>query len=155
MTDEKPRSGLGIGVPWDKIIEVAQKAGKIGMFGVGILIVKSIVIIVEHFAWNRAFLDTALDELGSIGYYCVALGVLAGVKRGNDMTAVIGAESKIDRAEIANGLDGGIKVSPVSADPAVQREIVKQQNGGHVEALKKALDRATKDQQKAADRSHG
>jgi orotidine-5'-phosphate decarboxylase len=117
-----PASGFSV----EKIVEVAQKAGKWGIAGLVVLMIKSAIMVIAH-----PSLDSATDALGIVGYSLALIGVLANTKRGNDMTATIGAESKIDRAAIATALDTttASKVIPVSSDKAVDREIKKIQNG--------------------------
>jgi hypothetical protein len=120
-----------------KFVELAQKAGRWGVFGLFCFLLQGVAIFVKsapqwHNFWD--FVGSLGDLAGSFGIGLTLIGVLGGVKRGNDMTATIGAESKIDRASIATGLPNApvIEVVPQSADPAVQREITKQLNGKQV-----------------------
>jgi len=117
-----------------KFVELAQRAGRWGVFGLFCFLLQGVAIFIKSAPqWNNFwdFVGSLGDLAGTFGIGLTLIGVLGGVKRGNDMTATIGAESQIARASIATALPNAppIDVAPVSADPAVQREIVKQLNG--------------------------
>jgi len=110
----------------DKFVEFAQRGGRWGIAGLFAWVAKAAIVMVAH-----PSLDSAADVLGTLGWSLTLTGILANTKRGNDMTATIGAESKIDRAVIATAVAGpeAAAVIPKSSDPAVDREIKKQLNG--------------------------
>lgn len=117
----------GPGSQIDRLVELAQKAGKWGIAGLCCLMAQSLIA----FAIHPVTLQGVGDLLGTMGICLTLIGVLANTKRGNDMTATIGAESKIDRAVVASELaPNAVPVVARSADPAVDREIKKQINGG-------------------------
>lgn len=127
----------------DKFIDLAQRAGKWGIAGLVFFLLQALGIFVEGASqWHsvRDAIHSFGDLAGTVGLCLTLIGVLSGIKRGNDMTATIGAESKIDRASIATALPNApaIDVMPQSADPAVQREITKQLNGKH-EQMEQAI----------------
>lgn len=129
MSDGKIVSGPGSSI--DKMVELAQKAGKWGIAGMVILTLKGALVCAIHPTW-----DSATDALGTAGWSMTLIGVFANTKRGNDMTATIGAESSIARAAIATALPASVvPVVPESSDPAVNREIKKQMNGKMAEIL--------------------
>lgn len=134
MANGNGRVLSGSGSALDKLVEVAQRAGKWGIIGLCFLMGQALLGFVSDIGtWHslKDFCASLASLFGSMGIGLTLIGLLANTKRGNDMTATIGAESKIDRAKIASVLDGTLpsEILPVSADKAVNREI-KKLNGG-------------------------
>ncbi len=101
----------------DRLMGIAQHAGKWGAAGLSAFTVQSVLKFAAH-----PSIDSAADALGSLGWQLIAVGLVADAKRIKTMTANNGADAAIGRAVIASQLPG--PDLPVSAsDPAVQREL--------------------------------
>jgi hypothetical protein len=104
------------------LFDLAERAGKWGIPGVFLILMRSVIDLIRHFGWDA--LESCLETWG-VGL--IVIGVLASTKKLKDMTVTNAAEAKIDRAVIvANTTPGGAAVVPQSSEPAVNREIEKQ-----------------------------
>lgn len=111
------------------VLSIATRAGKWGAIGLGFAALGSLANFLfpnvpdigdlkQFFAWGGM----------SLGLW----GLAAQAKRGTDMQVTVAAESKIDRAVIANAVTpANVTVVAASDDPAVQHEIEMRLSGQH------------------------
>lgn len=112
----------------DRIMSIAQRAGRWGILGMVLLATQEIIYCSTHFSVQQL-----MSSLGTLGWEVTLIGVLADTKRLKDMTATVAAEAKIDRAVLSTTLPGP-NVKAESADPAVQRAIETQVANGRSQA---------------------